>query len=103
MIHRKLEHTESLAPLPCMCMLQGRSTSSHTPGCPVAEHGEESGAVVTRRRRTGYLSPSSLGPALLEVRHEISEETDDHQLLIIVYLNSAQLAIHVVVNIYKKN
>lgn len=48
-----------------LCILLGTSTSSHTPGCPVAEHDEESEAVVTQRLHTGYLNPSSLDPAPL--------------------------------------
>lgn len=60
---------------PCLCTLQDTSTSSHTPGCPAAEHDEENGAVVTRRPHTGYLTPSSLDPALLKMRDEICEES----------------------------
>lgn len=62
----------TLAPSPCL----GASTSSHTPGCPEAAHDEESEAVVTQRRHTGCLNPSSLDPAPLKRRGGMSGETE---------------------------
>ncbi|KAG7236027.1 hypothetical protein INR49_001427, partial [Caranx melampygus] len=56
---------------PWLTEAQGTFTSSHTPECPEAEHDEENGAVVTQRRHTGYLTPSSLDLALLKTKDEI--------------------------------
>lgn len=42
-------------------------TSTHTPGCSVAEHGGESEAGVKLRHHTGFPSPSSLDPIHLEI------------------------------------
>lgn len=69
-------HTHSpntMAVSPCLFVLLGASTSSHTPGCPEAEHDGENAAVATQRRHTGYLNPSFLDPAPLKMRDR--EET----------------------------
>lgn len=54
---------------PCTSMLLGRSTSSHTPGHPAAEHAEGSEAAGEQRHRTGCQNPSSLDPAPLKIRN----------------------------------
>lgn len=76
MMHTQYKHTDALGLSPRLSVLPGMSTSSHTPGRPVPECDEESEAVVTQRRHTGYPNPSSLDPAPLELRNEMSRETE---------------------------
>lgn len=66
------KHTGSLA---SHLVSLSMSTSSRTPGRPVAEHGEESEAVVAQRLHTGCLSPSSLDLAPLKVRDDMRTGT----------------------------
>lgn len=71
----RVTHTQCKHPASHLVSL-GMSTSSHTPGRPVAERGEESEAVVALRRRTGCLSPSSLDLAHLKMRDDMSTVTE---------------------------
>lgn len=67
-VQHKDKHNGTIAfsPCPCICI-----TSSHTPGCPVAECDEENEAAVKQHHRTGYLIPSSLDPAPLRQREKV--------------------------------